>query len=65
MSEILHDFVTKDPEVTSEHKVVLNTKLVWKQVAVFNSRAVVLFGRLPQICDIGLAPHPLLTKYFM
>lgn len=56
MSEILNDSITDDPAVLGEHKVVLNSEIVWKQVAVFTSRAVVLFftGRLPLIRDIAL-----------
>lgn len=57
MSDILLDSVTNDPAIVGAHKVSLNTDIVWNQVTVFSSRAVVLFftGRLPQMRDIAVA----------
>lgn len=71
LANILQDSVSVDASLQGEHKVSLNTNIVWQQISVFKSRAVVLLfsGRLPAIHDIALAidqgfGNPVIDKLF-
>lgn len=37
LAEILHDSVSSDASIKGEHKVILNTNVVWQQISVFKA----------------------------